>query len=82
MKLPRDLSGQELIKLLSQYEYRVTRQTGSHVSLTSKIRGTEHHLTVPAHDSLKIGTLSAIPSDVAFYLKIDRNTLEQTLFRK
>lgn len=82
MKLPRDLSGQELIKLLSQYEYRVTRQTGSHVSLTSKIRGTEHHLTVPAHDSLKIGTLSAILSDVAFYLKIDRNTLEQTLFRK
>ncbi len=82
MKLPRDLSGQELIKLLSQYEYRVTRQTGSHVSLTSKIRVTEHHLTVPAHDSLKIGTLSAILSDVAFYLKIDRNTLEQTLFRK
>ncbi len=82
MKLPRDLSGRELVKLLSQYEYRLTRQTGSYLRLSSKIRGTEHHVTVPAHDSLKIGTLSAILSDVALYLKIDRNTLEQTLFRK
>lgn len=59
MKLPRDLSGEALARLLRRYGYEVTRQTGSHIRLTSRV-GEEHHLTIPAHESLRVGTLNAI----------------------
>jgi len=49
VKLPRDLSGHDVAKLLRRYGYEITRQTGSHMRLTSTIRGTEHHITVPAN---------------------------------
>lgn len=65
MRLPRDLSGAELARLLAKYEYRVTRQTGSHLRLTSTIKGKEHHITIPKHSPLKIGTLSGILTEVA-----------------
>ncbi|NYE57789.1 putative RNA binding protein YcfA (HicA-like mRNA interferase family) [Carboxydothermus ferrireducens DSM 11255] len=35
----------------------VTRQTGSHIRLTTTLKG-EHHVTIPLHDPLKIGTLN------------------------
>ena len=62
MKLPRDLAGAELAKSLSRLGYRVTRQTGSHLRLTTDTPST-HHITIPAHDPLKIGTLAAILGD-------------------
>ena len=31
MKLPRDLSAEDLIQKLANLGYRVTRQTGSHI---------------------------------------------------
>lgn len=65
---------------LGQYGYEVTRQTGSHLRLASKIRGTEHHVTIPAHNSLKIGTLSAVLTDIASYLEMDRAALANELF--
>lgn len=58
MKLPRDIGGQELAKLLGKYGYSVTRQTGSHIRLTTLENG-EHHITIPAHPVLRIGTLNA-----------------------
>ena len=54
MKLPRDLSGADLVKALARVGYRVTRQTGSHVRLTTDTPS-QHHVTVPVHYSLKIG---------------------------
>jgi hypothetical protein len=39
-----------------------------------------HHVTVPSHDPLKIGTLAGILSDVANHLKISRDDLQQRLF--
>ncbi len=48
MKIPRDLSGDELIKLLKTVGYEPTRQTGSHVRLTTQQNG-EHHVTIPNH---------------------------------
>jgi predicted RNA binding protein YcfA (HicA-like mRNA interferase family) len=48
MKLPRDLSGPELAKLLRKVGYELTRQTGSHLRLTTQQQG-EHHVTVPNH---------------------------------
>ncbi len=42
--------------------------------------GTEHHVTVPAHRELRIGTLGGILSDVASYLEKDRATLAAELW--
>ena len=80
MKLPRDVSGRELAGRLTRYGYVVTRQTGSHQRLTSRTKGAEHHVTIPMHTELKIGTLSQILSDVAAYLEIPRDELTQALF--
>ena len=79
MRLPRDLSGEELAVLLGRYGYEVTRQTGSHVRLTTA-QGGEHHITIPRHQSLRVGTLNAILRDVAEHLDIPRQTLLTTLF--
>ena len=81
MKLPRDVGGEELAKLLSKYGYEITRQTGSHLRLTTTLKG-EHHLTVPKHKPLKIGTLSGILSEVSSYLEITRESLIRELFQK
>jgi len=74
-KIPRDISGRDLAKSLSKYGYEIVRQTGSHIRLVSKIQGTEHKITIPDHDSLKVGTLNAILNDVANYLKISKEQL-------
>ena len=62
MKLPRNLTGAELAKVLVVLGYNVSRQSGSHIRLTTFQNG-EHHITIPAHNPLKIGTLAAILSD-------------------
>ena len=79
MRLPRDLGGEELAALLGRYGYEVTRQTGSHMRLTTTQQG-EHHVTVPRHRSLRVGTLSAILRDVAEHLGMPRQELVETLF--
>jgi predicted RNA binding protein YcfA (HicA-like mRNA interferase family) len=79
MKLPREISGEELAKLLKKYGYQITRQTGSHIRLTTTVKG-EHHITIPAHKCLKIGTLSGILSDVAAHFKINKGDLIKELF--
>ena len=81
MKLPRDVSGHELARALTRFGYAVSRQTGSHIRLTSRLKGAEHHVTIPAHDSLRIGTLSQILNEVAAYLELSRDALVETLFR-
>jgi predicted RNA binding protein YcfA (HicA-like mRNA interferase family) len=82
LRLPRDLSGHELAKLLRRYGYEVVRQTGSHIRLTSTLRGTPHHVTIPAHDPIKVGTLAGILSEIATYTEIDRAQLHKELFEK
>ena len=79
MKLPRDLSGPDLAKALQALGYRVTRQTGSHMRLTTTERG-EHHVTVPAHGALRVGTLAGVLADVAEHCGITRDELMKQLF--
>ena len=81
MRLPRDVSGKQLAILLGRYGYEVTRQTGGHIRLTTTQEG-EHHVTIPLHGSLRVGTLNAVLSDVAEHLGIPRQTLVETLFGK
>lgn len=82
MKLPRDISGQELASLLARHGYRITRQTGSHLRLTPFLKGREHHITIPVKKELRVGTLSATLAEVASYLEIDRRDLVDRLFRR
>jgi len=79
VKAPRDVSGEKLAKLLARYGYRVTRQTGSHLRLTTALGG-EHHITIPLHKPLKVGTLNGILTDVATHLKVSKEALVRELF--
>jgi predicted RNA binding protein YcfA (HicA-like mRNA interferase family) len=79
VKLPRDLSGEDLVKALAIFGYVVDRQTGSHIRLTTQLQG-EHHITIPAHDPLKIGTLNAILREVAEHFGLTRDELLEQLF--
>jgi len=79
LKLPRDLPGEQLASLLRRYGYETTRQTGSHLRLTSTAKGSEHHVTIPRHKELRVGTLNAILSDVAAYLEMNREELAEDL---
>ena len=79
MKLPRDLSGAAFAKALARIGYRVSRQTGSHIRLTTD-SPTQRHVTIPAHDPLKLGTLAAILGDVAEHQEISRDALLDRLF--
>jgi predicted RNA binding protein YcfA (HicA-like mRNA interferase family) len=36
MRMPRDISGAELTKLLNKFGYKIIRQTGSHIRLTTQ----------------------------------------------
>lgn len=78
MRLPRDISGAELIKALKLFGYEVTRQTGSHVRLSTDKNGT-HHITIPNHSPLRIGTLAVILDGVAEHFKITRQDLIQQI---
>jgi predicted RNA binding protein YcfA (HicA-like mRNA interferase family) len=80
LKVPRDVSGEELVRSLRRFGYDITRQTGSHIRVTSNFKGREHHVTIPAHKQLKVGTLAEILSDVASYLDLAREKLVQELF--
>ena len=70
----------ELASLLRRHGYEITRQTGSHLRLTSRQMGREHHVTIPRHAALKVGTLSSILNDVALYLEAERDVFLQQFF--
>lgn len=78
-RLPRDLSGQQLARALAALGYDVTRKTGSHVRLTTNLNG-EHHITIPNHAQLKVGTLSGILGEIAEHLEMSKNELSARLF--
>lgn len=81
MRIPRDLGGEELAKLLKRHGYEFTRQIGSHMRLTTQ-QGGEHHVTVPRHKPLRVGTLNSILKDIAEHLKLSRDELAESLFEK
>ena len=57
MKLPRDLSGREVVKALERLGFRVEKQEGSHIRLfgAGGLR-----VTVPAHPTLLPKTLKSV----------------------
>jgi predicted RNA binding protein YcfA (HicA-like mRNA interferase family) len=79
MKIPRNISGGQMAKLLEVYGYKVTRQVGSHIRLTTQKNG-DHHITVPLHKAIHIGTLNNILKAISDHLEIDKETLVDELF--
>ena len=79
MTLPRDLSGADLARVLTTVGYSVSRQTGSHLRLTTQ-QGGEQHVTIPNHEALRVGTLAGILSAVADHLGVGRDELIARLF--
>ena len=79
-KIPRDISGRDLADLLKKFGYKITRQAGSHIRLTSFKKDEAHHITIPNHTPLKIGTLSQILKDIANYLKMGKDDFIRQLF--
>jgi predicted RNA binding protein YcfA (HicA-like mRNA interferase family) len=79
MKLPGNLSGAQLAHALGRLGYQVTRQTGAHLRLTTN-EPSEHHITIPNHDSLRVGTLAAILRDVTDFHGMSRDDLLDFLF--
>ena len=75
MRTPRDLDGSRLVQRLGKLGYEQTRQSGSHVRLTRQSDEGEHHVTVPLHSPLRVGTLNAILSDVAGHLGMSKDEL-------
>jgi predicted RNA binding protein YcfA (HicA-like mRNA interferase family) len=79
VRLPRDLSGRALAKSLETLGYQITRQTGSHLRLTTQEQ-VEHHVTIPNHKALRVGTLAGILDEVAEHLHLTRAALVEKLF--
>jgi predicted RNA binding protein YcfA (HicA-like mRNA interferase family) len=61
--------------------YSVTRQTGSHMRLTTQERG-EHHITIPRHDALRVGTVAAILGEVGEHFTLSREAIVDRLFAR
>jgi predicted RNA binding protein YcfA (HicA-like mRNA interferase family) len=79
MKLPRGISARELTKSLGKIGYEVTRQKGSHIRLTCRYPK-EHHVTIPSHDPIRVGTLSAVLTDIAANRNQSKDELIGQLF--
>ena len=73
MRTPRDLDGTTLVQRLRRLGYEQTRQSGSHVRLTRLSDTGDHHVTVPLHSPLRVGTLNAILSDIAERLCVSKD---------
>jgi predicted RNA binding protein YcfA (HicA-like mRNA interferase family) len=58
VKLPTDVSGQELVKILGRTGFVINRQKGSHIILR---RGDPYaRVVVPNHNRIRAGTLRQI----------------------
>jgi predicted RNA binding protein YcfA (HicA-like mRNA interferase family) len=78
MRLPRDVSGADLVRSLRQLNNQISRQSGSHIRLTTETNGV-HHITVPNHSPLRIGTLASILDEVALHFHLSRDELLKRL---
>ena len=75
MKIPRNISGNDLISALQKMDFKITRQKGSHIRLTKIISSEEYHITIPNHNPIKIGTLNAILNELSVKLKIEKKLI-------
>lgn len=56
----RRLSGKEVIIFCEQYNFKISRQKGSHVNLARIVSGNKQVVTIPNHKEIDRGTLHNI----------------------
>jgi predicted RNA binding protein YcfA (HicA-like mRNA interferase family) len=80
MRLPRNLSGRELLGGLERaFGYRKVHQEGSHVILeTGSPR--HHRIAIPDHRALRLGTLNGILRAVAQAQGLPKEEVIRLLF--
>lgn len=79
MKLPRDLSGQQLANALcSRWQYIRVHQVGSHIILETSDPA-HHRIAIPAHHALRVGTLNSIVRSVAQHKGVSRDAIVDSL---
>ncbi len=79
-KIPRSLSGRDLCRCLEVLGYSISRQSGSHIRISAVTTCGPHSMTIPDHESIKIGTLNSILAEVASTHRIPKNELIARLF--
>jgi predicted RNA binding protein YcfA (HicA-like mRNA interferase family) len=79
MKIPRDLSGAQLVKILCRdWGYRVAHQEGSHIILQTE-EPSHQRLSIPNHNPVRVGTLNSIIRAVSQHKGVERQELLETL---
>lgn len=79
MKIPRGLSGHDLVNALCRHwGYIKVNQVGSHIILQTP-QPTKHRVAVPAHKAVRIGTLNGILRAVANHKGVDRQAILDSL---
>jgi len=71
VKLPRDLSGTDVVKALRRLGYEFSRQAGSHIILRKDSRT----VVVPQHKPVKPGTLRGIIEQAGLTVEEFRDNL-------
>ena len=75
MRIPRDLSGPELVAVLCRrWGYRQIEQEGSHILLETT-EPFPQRISVPAHRALRVGTLNAILRSVSRHKNVARDAI-------
>ena len=79
MKLPRNVSGQDLAAALCRHwGYVKIHQVGSHIIIQTQ-EPSPHRVAIPAHKTVSVGTLNGILRDVAKHKGADRQAILDTL---
>ncbi len=79
MKIPRDLTGAQLVKVLCRdWGYRVVHQEGSHIILQTE-EPSHQRLSIPNHNPVRVGTLNSIIRAVSRHKGVERQELLDTL---
>ena len=79
MKIPRNISGDSLIKTLCKYwGYQQIHQVGSHFILETDLPS-HQRMSIPSHKSLRIGTINSILRVVANHKGVSKNKIIETL---
>jgi predicted RNA binding protein YcfA (HicA-like mRNA interferase family) len=75
VKLPRDLSGRDLVKILCKHwDYVEVSQEGSHIIIQTGTP-TNQRIPVPDHKFLRIGTLNSILRFVAAHKGVSKEDI-------
>jgi predicted RNA binding protein YcfA (HicA-like mRNA interferase family) len=78
MKIPRDIQGEELVKVLVKFwDYQVIHQRGSHIILETN--NPSHRVCIPNHNPIRVGTLNSILNSVARHKNVIKQDILNTL---